>query len=81
VDAAWVSHLRRLAFLWDYSQPLRAGLVSAAPTALKKWGVKGVRRLAALSRPLPARPNEGSAKNPPKGKFVEGILYVAAARR
>jgi hypothetical protein len=40
-----------------------------------------VRRLAALSRPLPARPNEGSAKNPPKGKFVEGILYVAAARR
>jgi hypothetical protein len=24
------------------------------------------------------RANEGSAKNPPKGKFVEGIDYVAA---
>jgi hypothetical protein len=25
-----------------------------------------------------ARANECSAKNPPKGKFVEGVLYVAA---
>jgi hypothetical protein len=25
-----------------------------------------------------ARANEGSAKNPPKGKFVDGVLYVAA---
>jgi len=25
-----------------------------------------------------ARANEGSAKNAPKGKFVDGVLYVAA---
>jgi len=31
-----------------------------------------------LSRTHLARANEGSAKNPPKGKFVEGVLYVEA---
>jgi len=29
----------------------------------------------------PARKNEGSAKNPPKGRFVRGVLYVAATLR
>jgi hypothetical protein len=24
-----------------------------------------------------ARPNEGSAKKPPKGKFVEGVLFMS----
>jgi len=32
---------------------------------------------AQQSRPS-ARENEGSAKNPPRGKFVEGVFYVAA---
>jgi hypothetical protein len=27
------------------------------------------------------RKNEGSATNPPKGKFVGGVFYVAAALR
>jgi hypothetical protein len=27
------------------------------------------------------RKNEGSAKNPPKGKFVGGVFYVAANLR
>jgi hypothetical protein len=34
--------------------------------------------LPPLSRGHPGRANEGSAKNPPKGKFVEGVFYVAA---
>jgi hypothetical protein len=36
-----MSDLRRLSSLRNYSQPLQAGLTSAAPTALKKREVKG----------------------------------------
>jgi hypothetical protein len=39
-NAASVSHLRRLSFLWNYSQLLRARLTSAAPTALDEREVK-----------------------------------------
>jgi len=37
-----------------------------------------VRRLAAAFGAHRGQANEGSAKNPPKGKFVEGAFYVAA---
>jgi len=36
--------------------------------------MKQVARLGIQS----ARANEGPARNPPKGKFLEGVLYVAA---
>ena len=34
--------------------------------------------LPPLSRAHPAQANEGSAKNPPRGKFVRGVFYIAA---
>jgi hypothetical protein len=39
-------------------------------------GMHRLRENAVVVR-LPGRPDEGSAKNPPKGNFVEGVLLVS----
>jgi len=68
-DTGWVSHLRRLASLQNYSQPLRAGLNSAAPTALKKREVEraGPSFLIAARALHRAQQQEGAASSAPTG--------------
>jgi hypothetical protein len=39
-------------------------------------GAHRLRKHAGVVR-LPGRPDEGSAKNPPKGKFVEDVLFMS----
>ena len=46
--------------------------------SVRRFGVRG---LPPLSPGASGQANEGSAKNPPKGEFVEGVFYVAATLR
>jgi hypothetical protein len=76
-----VPHLRRWGLLPNYSQPLRAGLTSAAPAALKRRLGRDKQRLYdRIGYPPRSQPPEcraegfgNAASNPPKSRLYQRI--------